>query len=261
MEAVNWQPEAIPSELLPDPPPLAEFRVCVPSHNLIHRTRTRTGTRRCFAAVCCQVWWPPAPSLNSPGAVGALQAALASGGLDAAAAAAPLGSAECAAQLFALDFSWTYLNHGSYGATYRLALEVQAWYRQQLEAQPVRFMETLGVAGALKEGRGMGGTTAAAMTTAAATDTLPMVPPLPSLPLLLLSLLLLMLLCPFKCYSVTCVSPHLPPPRPLVFTTRSCARCRSRGCVCRRRVARRCASDQCDDRHQCSRALPAPAPW
>jgi hypothetical protein len=30
---------------------------------------------------------------------------------------------------------------------HRLALEVQSWYRQQLETEPVRFMETQGVAG------------------------------------------------------------------------------------------------------------------
>ncbi|GIL58989.1 hypothetical protein Vafri_13974 [Volvox africanus] len=50
-------------------------------------------------------------------------------------------------QLFALDPDVTYLNHGSYGAAFRLALETQSWYQQQLEAQPVRFMETMALKG------------------------------------------------------------------------------------------------------------------
>lgn len=56
-----------------------------------------------------------------------------------------LGSAACK-QLFCLDPAFTYLNHGSYGAAYALALQVQTWYRQQLEREPVRFMETSGLA-------------------------------------------------------------------------------------------------------------------
>ncbi|KAG2490959.1 hypothetical protein HYH03_010636 [Edaphochlamys debaryana] len=44
--------------------------------------------------------------------------------------------------LFALEAGACYLNHGSYGAALRLALDVRAWYQAQLEAQPVRFMET-----------------------------------------------------------------------------------------------------------------------
>ncbi|GFR47698.1 hypothetical protein Agub_g9450 [Astrephomene gubernaculifera] len=50
-------------------------------------------------------------------------------------------------QLFALDPRVTHLNHGSYGAAFRLSLEVQSWYRQQMEGQPVRFMETVAVRG------------------------------------------------------------------------------------------------------------------
>lgn len=56
-----------------------------------------------------------------------------------------LGSAECK-QLFSLDPSFIYLNHGSYGSAYRLALDVQSWYREQLEREPVKFMETAGLA-------------------------------------------------------------------------------------------------------------------
>ncbi|KAG2434800.1 hypothetical protein HXX76_007685 [Chlamydomonas incerta] len=62
------------------------------------------------------------------------------------AAAGPLGitlGKQARKQLFALEPEVTYLNHGSYGAAFRLALEVQQWYQQQLEAQPVRFMETV----------------------------------------------------------------------------------------------------------------------
>ncbi|KXZ54245.1 hypothetical protein GPECTOR_5g335 [Gonium pectorale] len=50
-------------------------------------------------------------------------------------------------QLFALEPGVTYLNHGSYGAAFRLALDVRSWYQQQLEAQPVRFMETVALKG------------------------------------------------------------------------------------------------------------------
>ena len=46
-----------------------------------------------------------------------------------------------------------YLNHGSYGATFRACLEVQSWYRALMEAQPVRFMETTAMQG---EGRETG---------------------------------------------------------------------------------------------------------
>lgn len=62
-----------------------------------------------------------------------------------------LGSSECRQQLFALDEAFPhYLNHGSYGATFRLALEVQSWYRQLMEQEPVRFMETVAMAGLVK---------------------------------------------------------------------------------------------------------------
>ncbi|KAF6258814.1 pyridoxal phosphate-dependent transferase [Scenedesmus sp. NREL 46B-D3] len=62
-----------------------------------------------------------------------------------------LGTAECRQQLFALDEQFPhYLNHGSYGATFRLALEVQNWYRQLMEQEPVRFMETVAMAGLVR---------------------------------------------------------------------------------------------------------------
>ncbi|GIL91222.1 hypothetical protein Vretimale_18876 [Volvox reticuliferus] len=71
-----------------------------------------------------------------------------SGGLggDLSPAAVPFGR-QARQQLFALDPDVTYLNHGSYGAAFRLALETQSWYQQQLEAQPVRFMETMALKG------------------------------------------------------------------------------------------------------------------
>ncbi|KAL6753075.1 pyridoxal phosphate-dependent transferase [Haematococcus lacustris] len=50
-------------------------------------------------------------------------------------------------QLFCLEPDAVYLNHGSYGAAFRLGVEVAHWYQLQLEAQPVRFMETAGIRG------------------------------------------------------------------------------------------------------------------
>jgi hypothetical protein len=47
-----------------------------------------------------------------------------------------------ARELFSLDSAACYLNHGSYGATLRLAARVAQWYREQLDSQPVLFMET-----------------------------------------------------------------------------------------------------------------------
>eukprot|EP00803_Ostreobium_quekettii_P003884 evm.model.scf_1233.4 EVM.evm.TU.scf_1233.4 scf_1233:24014-35309(-) len=44
--------------------------------------------------------------------------------------------------LFALEDGTTHLNHGSYGAAFRLVLDVQSWYRDRMEAEPTRFMET-----------------------------------------------------------------------------------------------------------------------
>ncbi|KAL4444111.1 hypothetical protein ABPG75_011848 [Micractinium tetrahymenae] len=44
-------------------------------------------------------------------------------------------------QLFMLDPEWTYLNHGSYGAALRLAVEAQRYFQDRLEAQPVLFQE------------------------------------------------------------------------------------------------------------------------
>ncbi|EIE25754.1 PLP-dependent transferase [Coccomyxa subellipsoidea C-169] len=44
--------------------------------------------------------------------------------------------------MFTLDPSWHYLNHGSYGATIRFAAEVQQWWRERCEQQPVLFHET-----------------------------------------------------------------------------------------------------------------------
>lgn len=43
--------------------------------------------------------------------------------------------------LFMLDAEWTYLNHGSYGAALRLAVEAQRYFQDRLEAQPVLFQE------------------------------------------------------------------------------------------------------------------------
>ncbi|GBF87620.1 class V aminotransferase [Raphidocelis subcapitata] len=68
---------------------------------------------------------------------------------DAAGGAVEPGSA-AAAELFVLDPSWTYLNHGSYGAALRAGLEAQEWHRQQLEAQPVLYIETSALAGVAK---------------------------------------------------------------------------------------------------------------
>ncbi|CAK0779160.1 hypothetical protein CVIRNUC_004708 [Coccomyxa viridis] len=45
-------------------------------------------------------------------------------------------------ELFDLSPEWTYLNHGSYGATLRFASEVQSWFWELAEQQPVLFMET-----------------------------------------------------------------------------------------------------------------------
>jgi hypothetical protein len=45
-------------------------------------------------------------------------------------------------ELFGLDPQACYLNHGSYGATLRLASQLQQWYREQADRQPVLFMET-----------------------------------------------------------------------------------------------------------------------
>lgn len=81
---------------------------------------------------------PPAPP---PPPLTALLASAAAG----ARPPAP-GSPEMS-DLFRLDSSWAYLNHGSYGAALRVALDTQDWYRQRLEAQPVLFMETAGIQG------------------------------------------------------------------------------------------------------------------
>lgn len=56
---------------------------------------------------------------------------------------------EARARLFCLDATTAYLNHGSYGAAYKLCLEVQQHYRDLLEQQPVRFMESTLLHGAL----------------------------------------------------------------------------------------------------------------
>ncbi|MEE9393042.1 MAG: hypothetical protein V3W41_11105 [Planctomycetota bacterium] len=45
-----------------------------------------------------------------------------------------------AASAFALDPSITYLNHGSFGACPRAVLQDQRRWRDELEAEPVRFM-------------------------------------------------------------------------------------------------------------------------
>lgn len=39
-----------------------------------------------------------------------------------------------------LDPSWTFLNHGSFGSTPRALLDLQATWREQMEAQPVLFL-------------------------------------------------------------------------------------------------------------------------
>lgn len=58
-----------------------------------------------------------------------------------------LGTLACRQALYCLDPAVAYLNHGSYGATFRACLEVQSWYRALMEAQPVRFMETTAMQG------------------------------------------------------------------------------------------------------------------
>ncbi len=50
-----------------------------------------------------------------------------------------MSSSQDHAQLWALDPSITFLNHGSFGATPRSILEAQQRFRQQLEREPVRF--------------------------------------------------------------------------------------------------------------------------
>ncbi|KAL4419422.1 hypothetical protein ABPG77_006349 [Micractinium sp. CCAP 211/92] len=52
--------------------------------------------------------------------------------------------------LFMLDAEWTYLNHGSYGAALRLAVEAQRYFQDRLEAQPVLFQEEQAL-GALRQ--------------------------------------------------------------------------------------------------------------
>lgn len=49
---------------------------------------------------------------------------------------------EARQQLFCLEKDAIYLNHGSYGACFKLCREAQRWTQSQLEAQPVRFMES-----------------------------------------------------------------------------------------------------------------------
>ena len=44
---------------------------------------------------------------------------------------------------FALKPSFTYLNHGSYGATFSACLRLQSWWRERMEEHPVRFMEAI----------------------------------------------------------------------------------------------------------------------
>lgn len=56
-------------------------------------------------------------------------------------AAPPELGAAARQRLFCLEEGAVYLNHGSYGAALRLALEAQRYYQDRLEAQPVRFME------------------------------------------------------------------------------------------------------------------------
>ncbi|PRW50812.1 class V aminotransferase [Chlorella sorokiniana] len=45
-------------------------------------------------------------------------------------------------ELFMLEEGTVYLNHGSYGAALRVAVQAQRYFQDRLEAQPVRFMET-----------------------------------------------------------------------------------------------------------------------
>lgn len=148
----------------------------------------------------------PPPRLTSPLLRGeCLQARVAGGEFQ------PAFGHACREQLFALSPQWTFINHGSYGGTYRLALEVwlpairrghgrraavhgdgslrtqvplskgfthglavgarqppqlrvdpgfsraqaQDWWRQQLEAQPVKFIETEAMAGEWGAGAAM----------------------------------------------------------------------------------------------------------
>ncbi|KAK9843769.1 hypothetical protein WJX81_005645 [Elliptochloris bilobata] len=48
--------------------------------------------------------------------------------------------------LFMLDPEMAYLNHGSFGAAFRLAAEVQAWYQAQIEREPVHYFEGMQLA-------------------------------------------------------------------------------------------------------------------
>ncbi|GAX75242.1 hypothetical protein CEUSTIGMA_g2687.t1 [Chlamydomonas eustigma] len=53
-----------------------------------------------------------------------------------------LGSEACRDSFFCLDPAFTYLNHGSYGATFRVCMEAQSRLQRAMEGQPVKFMET-----------------------------------------------------------------------------------------------------------------------
>ncbi len=61
-----------------------------------------------------------------------------------------LGYGRVLRPLWTLDPDTTFLNHGSYGACPRAVLAVQRGWRDRLEAQPVRFMQTV-LPGALRE--------------------------------------------------------------------------------------------------------------
>jgi hypothetical protein len=84
-------------------------------------------------------WLQYDPSTSQQPACPLLQQWTRDGSADAAVA---LLDSNTARELFALDPEVCYLNHGSYGAALQLSLKVQQWYREQLEKQPVLFMET-----------------------------------------------------------------------------------------------------------------------
>lgn len=53
----------------------------------------------------------------------------------------PFGRASTLTPLFLLDASWTFINHGAFGATLRPMLSVRNSWSERMEAQPLRFLD------------------------------------------------------------------------------------------------------------------------